>query len=76
MKILDDIISFGEACRKVKLSHDYNVTTKIDAPDREKPYFTWHTEGNFGFKIVKLAASAAIVAGIGAIASKLDKSGK
>jgi len=63
MSMIDGIASFGEACRKVKLFHDYEVTAGIDSEGREKPFFTFHVQGNYSVKIVKLAASAVIVAG-------------
>ena len=63
MSILDGIASFGEACRKVKLFQDYEITTGINGEGREKPYFTLHLQGNYSVKIVKLAASAVIAAG-------------
>ncbi|MBR2461282.1 MAG: hypothetical protein IKB34_08665 [Clostridia bacterium] len=69
MKITDAITEFGEACRKVTLSLDYDNTAKLTSSGRVKPYLVWHTEGSFGIKIVKLAASAAIVAGIAAVSS-------
>ena len=76
MKVLNGISKFGEACKNVTYSRKYDVTSKIDSRNREKPYFVWHTEGDFSFKILKFAASAAIVATASAINKKVNSKKK
>ena len=71
MKIADGFISLGEACRKVTFSQHYDLTSKLDCGESDKPHLVWHTEGDFALKAVKLAASVAIVAGASMIAGKL-----
>lgn len=70
MKILKDISRFGNACRRVKIVHDYDITAGIDADGRAKPYFTWRVQGDYSLKVVRLAATVAIAAGALAIYKK------
>ena len=75
MKILDGIARFGEACNKMTLSHSHDITEKLHFTNKEKPTLMVHTEGDFSIKILKLAASTAIVVGAYAVADILT-SGK
>ena len=76
MKVLNGISKFGKACKNVTYSSEYNVTSKVDSANKEKPYFVWHTEGNFSFQILKLAAASAIVATASAISKKASSKKK
>lgn len=70
MKILDAIESFGEACQKTTISRDHDVTVKLNTPAGDSRVII-RTAGTDSFKILKFAASAAIVAGGTLIAGKL-----
>ena len=62
MKILDALEAFGEACQKTTITKDHDVTVKLNTPGGDSRVIL-HTVGTDSFKVLKFAASAAIVAG-------------
>ena len=72
MKILDAIEAFGEACQKTTVSGDHDVTVKLNTPNGDSRVIL-RTAGTDSFKVLKFAASAAIVAGGTLVMGKLKK---
>ena len=71
MKMLDAIACFGEACRKTTVSKEYDVTVKLNSPDKE-PKVIVRVAGNDSYKALRLIASTVIVAGGAMIANRLQ----
>ena len=59
--LVQAIGGIGKACRKIKLSQNYDVSGELFSDGEEQPRFFWHVKGVYTVKILKWALSFAMV---------------